>query len=189
LHYMETDPSPADIASVINSSKQSEFGNSSNVKNRLALNDMQQFVDYKTMGHNKVSLKTILNRFKQAPYGFVDLDIEWLVATLFKLGDISLTLNSQTISLKKNTQNIISYLTRREFQDKLLIDKKDAIDTNKIRDVKEVLKDVFAVANSPEDDETLMDIFKDRSHHKLIEVDKLLTQYELESRYPGKEVI
>ncbi len=190
LHYMETEPSPADIASVINSSKQNEFGNSSNVKNSLAITDIQQFIDYKTKEHNKTSLKTVLNRFKQAPYGFVDLDIEWLIVTLFRLGDISLTINSQTLSAKKNnSQDIVRYLTRKEFQEKLLIDRKDVVDSYKIKDLKEVLKDLFALPNSPDDDEALMDIFKDRSNQKLIKIDRLLTQYELESRYPGKDVI
>lgn len=190
LHYMETDPSAADIASVINSAKQSEFGNSNNVKNNLAIKDMQQFIDYETRSHNKVSLKTVVNRFKQAPYGFVDLDIEWLIATLFRLGDISLTINSQNLSIKKNnSQDIVRYLTRKEFQEKLLIDRKEVIDSRKIKDVKEVLKELLAIPNIPEDEETLMDTFKNRSNHKLNDINQLLTQYEIESRYPGKNVI
>lgn len=190
LHYMETDPSASDIASVINSSKQNQFGNSSNVKNNLAIKDMQQFIDYETRGHNKVSVKTVLNRFRQAPYGFVDLDIEWLVATLFKLGDISLTINSQQVSIKKNnTQDIVRYLTRKEFQEKLLIDRKDVPDINKIKDVKEVLKELYAIPNTPDDEETLMELFKEKSSEKLIEINRLLTQYEIESRYPGKDVL
>ncbi len=190
LSYMETSPIDSDILNTLNDVHQESFGNPRNTKNQLAINEMTQYIDYETQNHIKPSLKTILSRFKKAPYGFVDLDIEWLLGTLFAQKSIYLVKNGQTISLKDHsTHDILKFLTKKEFQDKVLIDKKEKTDDRKIRDVKEVLKDFFGVANSPNDDETLMDIFQNKSQEKFNKIDKLQMEYKLEDRYPGKSVI
>ena len=75
--------------------------------------------------HVKSSLKSLQDTFAAAPYGFDQRDVQWLVAMLFKLGRISLTLNSQELNLVANTKDeIVRYITKREFVEKLLIDKR-----------------------------------------------------------------
>ena len=63
-------------------------------------------IEHETKLHSKPSLKTIINKFNKAPYGFIDLDIEWLIATLFAQKRIYLVKNAQNISSKTKVQKI-----------------------------------------------------------------------------------
>ncbi len=190
LSYMETAPVESDILNVLRDIKQEDFGKSANVKNSLAIDEMARYIDSETRNHAKPSLKTVFNKFKRAPYGFVDLDIGWLVATLFAQKKIYLVKNSQSISTKDySAQDILKFLTKKQYQEKILIDKKEIMDPRRIKDVKEVLKDFFGVANSPDDDDSLMGMFQAKSQEKFNKLNNVLMQYELENRYPGKNTI
>lgn len=190
LNYMKTAPVKADILSVLRDTNQKQFVKSDNVENNLALEELDKYIESQTQAHTKPSLKTILNRFKSAPFGFVDLDIEWLVANLFSQKRIYLIKNAQQISLKTNSaEDILRFLTDRKFQEKILIDKKKETSKTKIRDVQEVLREFFEVAHSPDNDEALMDLFQDKSQLKFNDLKESEKEYLIESRYPGKNII
>ena len=44
-------------------------------------------------------MKSILERFLKAPYGFVEADVQWLVARLFKDGEIAMFVNNDAVTL------------------------------------------------------------------------------------------
>ncbi len=189
LSYMQTAPIKSDIINILRDVKQEQFG-SEIVENNLAIDEMNRFIGQETRLHTKPSLKTILNKFNKAPYGFVDLDIEWLIATLFAKKSIYLVKNAQNISPKTyNDEDILKFLTERKFQDKILIDKKRETKPIKIKDVKDVLRDFFEVVHSPDDDENLMELFHDKSIIRFNEIEKIEIEYLLEDRYPGKLII
>lgn len=190
LDYMKTYPVKSDILDVLRDAKQDQFGKTENVENDLAIEDMNHYIELETQIHAKPQLKRILNKFNKAPYGFVDLDIEWLIATLFAQKRISLIKNAQNISLKTNRpEDILKYLTERRYQEKILIDKKTDTSEDKIKIVKDVLRDFFDEMHSTNDDEALMELFQDKAKIKLDTIEKVEVQYQFEERYPGKEII
>ncbi len=190
LHYMKTAPVKSDIINILKDTSQEKFGKSDNVDNHLAIDDLDRYIEQETSVHSKPSLKSILNRYNKAPYGFVDLDIEWLIATLFAQKRIYLVKNAQNISLKTNTaEDILKFITEKKFQDKILIDKKQDTKPRQIKDVKEVLRDFFDVVHTTDDDEALMELFQDKSTIRLTKIDKIELEYKIEERYPGKLVI
>lgn len=190
LRYMETFPTESDILGILNSIDQKDFGKSANVKNNTAIEELGRYIGDETKSHAKPSLKTVLTKFKKAPYGFVDLDIEWLVATLFAQKRIYLVKNGQPISYSEyKPQDILQFLTKKQYQEKILIDKKEAPDLGKLKIVKKVYKEFFEVSNVPEDDETLMESFKVKTKDRREKVNLFLEKYELESRYPGRDIL
>ena len=190
LSYMKTSPMELDIQNILRNINQNNFGKTENVDNSLAIDDLNSFIEQETRAHAKPSLNTILHKFKKAPYGFVDLDIEWLIATLFAQKRIYLIKNSQNISLKTNSvEEILRFLTKKEFKDKILIDKKADTEIDDIKNAKDILKEFFDVPNIRDDDETIMEIFQDKSQLRYHEIEKIIVEYQLESRYPGKNVI
>ncbi|WP_286242362.1 hypothetical protein [Methanobacterium ferruginis] len=188
LAYMKTTPDKDDIFNVLKDTSLQEFGKP--VENHLAVNELDDYIEQETQSHAKPPLKTVLNKFKQVPYGFVDLDIEWLVAALFAQKRIYLEKTSQFLSLKKEgAREISNLLTDRREHAKILIDRKELTDPKMIKNVKEVLKDLFGMVNSPNDDDSLMNIFQKESQEKVREIDLLLKEYDVESRYPGKNTL
>ena len=138
----------------------------------------------------KTSLKSLQDKFGAAPYGFDPKDVQWLVAMLFKMGRVSLTYNSQSLSMLSNTKDeLVRYLTKREFVEKLLIDIRERATDGQIRSVKEVLKDYFGFSVSSDDDDTIMRNFKNKAQDKLETFGEIMIEYRVNPKLPCKSLM
>ena len=170
LTYMETAPELSDISAIFKRSdgQMSFLGTSDTTPNKLALEEVVQVIGLNNARHMKTSLKSLQDKFGAAPYGFDTKDVQWLVAMLFKLGRVSLTLNSRNLSLlSTNPDELVRYITKREYVEKLLIDIRERATDGQIRSVKEVMKDYFGFTVTSDDDDKIMSIFKDRAEDKV----------------------
>ena len=192
LTYMETAPELSDIAAVFNGSdgQLSFLGTSDSTPNKLALEEVIQVITLNNTRHVKTSLKALQDKFGAAPYGFDTKDVQWLVAMLFKTGRVSLTYNSQSLSLLSNTKDeLVRYLTKREFVEKLLIDIRERATDGQIRSVKEVLKDYFGFSLSSDDDDTIMRSFKNKAKDKLESFNDIMIEYRVNPKLPCKSLM
>ncbi|MCM0758599.1 BREX system P-loop protein BrxC [Sporomusa sphaeroides DSM 2875] len=191
LSYMETAPALSDIDAVLRTNSQTLFENfETKIANKLALDDLLAAIELAAARHTKTSLKTLLDRFTTVPYGFVELDVQWLVAMLFKQGKVTFTVNSKNISpVDTDINDLMKYITKREYAEKLLIQKRERATEKQIKSVKTVMKDLFAMTAVTDEDDMLMKNFKGRTANKLNEIEKLLVEYRIESRFPGKTLL
>ena len=191
LAYMETSPAISDIDAIFRKSNQASIsGVNDNAVNRLALEDMQHVIEQNTVRHIKTSLKVLQDKFSAAPYGFIDLDVQWLAAMLFKQGKIALNMNSRNISLVDTaSEELLRYFTKREYSEKLLIELREHPSDRQMKSVREVMKDLFQIPTVGEEDDALIKSFKDRSKNKLEQIKALLPEYRLEPRFPGKPIL
>ena len=192
LTYMETAPELSDIAAVFNGSdgQLSFLGTSDSTPNKLALGEVIQVITLNNTRHVKTSLKALQDKFGAAPYGFDPKDVQWLVAMLFKTGRVSLTYNSQSLSLLSNTkEELVRYLTKREFVEKLLIDIRERATDEQIRSVKEVLKDYFGFSLSSDDDDTIVRSFKNKAKDKLESFNDIMIEYRVNPKLPCKSLM
>lgn len=191
LSYMETAPALSDIDAVLRTSSQTLFETFEvKVANKLALDDVLSAIELASARHSKTSMKTLLDRFTTAPYGFIELDVQWLVAMLLKQGKVTFTVNSKNISPSDTDINdLIKYITKRDYAEKLLIQKRERATEKQIKSVKAVMKELFAMTAVTDEDDMLMKNFKGRAASKLSEIEKLLVEYRIESRFPGKALL
>lgn len=106
--------------------------------------------------HMKTSMKSLLERFLKAPYGFVEADVQWLVAKLFKDGEIAMFVNNEAVTLlSKSEEEIIRYLTRKEFNEKLMTEKRVKANEKQKKSVREVMKELFNVTSASDDDDAI----------------------------------
>ena len=126
LSYIDAAMSESDIRTLFkNNGQQLTLAGTNTAKNELALHDVNDYIALNTQRHMKTSMKSILERFLKAPYGFVEADVQWLVAKLFKDGEIAMFVNNDAVTLlSKTPEEIIRYLTRKEFNEKLMTEKR-----------------------------------------------------------------
>lgn len=143
LSYIDTAMSETDIRALFkNNNQQITIDGMKAVKNELALHDLNDYIALNTQRHMKTSMKSILERFLKAPYGFVEADVQWLVAKLFKDGEIAMFVNNEAITLlSKTTEEIIRHLTRKEFNEKLMTEKRVKANEKQKKFVREVMKE------------------------------------------------
>lgn len=191
LSYIDTAMSENDIRLLFkNNEQQLTLENTKTIKNELALNDVNDYIALNTQRHMKTSMKSILERFLKAPYGFVEADVQWLVAKLFKNGEISIFVNNDTVTLlSKTPEEIIRYLTRKEFNEKLMTEKRVKANEKQKKSVREVMKELFNVTSASDDDDAIMRSFLGYASDLKKELEKLDVYYASQPAYPGKQFI
>ena len=80
----------------------------------------------------------------KAPYGFVEDDVHWLVARLFKRGDLAFTVNGAAVSLNnKSEEEIIGFITKKAFAEKLRMEERVRVSDKDKKAVRDVMKENF----------------------------------------------
>lgn len=157
--------------------------------NAPAQDDVLAYIDNNSALHANTSMKSLKDRFTKAPYGFVDDDVEWIVAHLFKKGQISLTLNGAVLTLSAaNGDEIARYITKREFLDKLLTSRKEHPKPEWVRMVREIMRELFGNNAPTEDEDGLMRACR-KACANLAATLANRKQYDYVKPYPGKAVI
>jgi hypothetical protein len=190
LPYIDTAMGEEDIWKMMRTSAQMslelESGKEPNVH---ALDDVLQFVAINSHMHMKTSMKTVKDRFMKAPYGFVEDDVQWLVARLFKRGDLSFTVNGASVTLlDKTDEEIVSLITKKANVEKLLMEQRVRVSDKDKKIARDVMKELFHAASVSEDEDSMMKTFQTYSRNLLNELNVLEARYE-ERRYPGKKAI
>lgn len=184
LDYMKDEPNDAKIKdTLIHPNKFTES------KSNVAIDDLMNYIKTSCSNHSKISFKTILERFKKAPYGFVDDDMRWIIATLFARNSIYLIKNSEQISLSQySADEVLRFLKDKKYKEKILIDMKVRPNEKHVRSVKNILKEFFDISTPKEDNDLLRDQFlNEMDNYDKFEI--ILSEYNIEKRYPGKATI
>ena len=190
IDYMTEAPDKSEIKKVLDSKDQTSFG-LDNSTSRNALDDLDNYVLRKYKIREKPSLKSVINRYNSPPYGFTELDIKWLVATLFVQKRISLFLNGEELSLlNNNSSQLFDYMMESKYSDKILMSKREKRPDKTIKIVRNVLKDVYGITfNQDDDDEILMRTFNKANDEKLSEIEDCLREFNILDKYPGHEIL
>lgn len=190
LSYIDTVMGEADIRKLLHSTNQLQMlPEGGTIANIHALDDVQGYIAMNSRNHMKTSMKSVKDRFMKAPYGFVEDDINWLVACLFKRGDLSFNVNGISVNLNnKSEDDIISYITKKAFVEKLLMEERVRVSEKDKKAVRDVMKEVFNTTVTTEDEDTIMKDFLRSSSNMINEMDKLEVYYK-QYDYPGKNVI
>jgi len=154
-----------------------------------ALDDVLQYIASNSRMHVKTSMKSVKDRFMKAPYGFVENDVQWLVAKLFKKGDLSFSVNGASVTLlNKNTEEIINYITKKAFVEKLMMEERVRVADKDKKVVRDVLKELFHTSSSSSDEDAAMNYFISFGNKLITELRVMKKDYDRVG-YPGLKVI
>ncbi|ABB14288.1 BREX system P-loop protein BrxC [Carboxydothermus hydrogenoformans] len=154
--------------------------------NKLALEEVSSYIERNTARNIPVTMRTVINVFQKAPYGWNEEDIEGLIAKLFKAQEVKLQLNGEYLDI--NDRDLVKYLTKRDYAEKLLIEKRIKISPVLINTAKEIVKEVFGRTALPNDEDGLMRKIKEYMQDECNHIDQLLQNYKY-AKYPGKDVL
>lgn len=160
------------------------------VPNRLALEEMMDIINRKAYQSLQTTMKTLIDIFVKAPYGWNDMDVSGLILMLFKNGEIRLELGGETIP--PTDYAAVDYVTKRDYLDRLLIKVRVKVSPALLTNAKNLAKEIFIVSDMPSDEDGIMTRFKELASGELYRRDgnikDLLSEYN-HGRYPGKAVL
>lgn len=190
LSYIDTPMGEPEIRKMFHTSNQfslsMEGGTEPNIH---ALEDVLGFIAMNSKNYIKTSMKTIKDRFTKAPYGFVEDDVNWLVARLFKRGDLSFTVNGASVTLlNKSEEELVNLVTKKQNVDKLLMEVRVRVDERDKKAVRDVMKELFHVSSAADDEDTVMKNFQNYAQKMIYEMERLEGEYQRYD-YPGKKTV
>ena len=190
LSYITAPMGETDIRKLFRSSNQLSLTlEDSSEANVHALDDVLQFIGGNSRMHMKTSMKTIKDRFMKAPYGFVEDDVQWLVARLFKRDDLAFTVNGESVNANNRTEEeLVGYITKKQFVDKLLMEVRVRVPEKQKKAVRTIMKELFNVTPTAEDEDTMMSEFRRYCERTITSIDRLEPRYQLYA-YPGRQVL
>lgn len=191
LSYIDTATGESELRALLRANAQQfTIGGMNMDGNKLALMDVAAFIALNTQNHARTSLKTLMDRFTKAPYGFIEADVQWLTAKLFRDGEIALFVNNEAVSLMNKSQDeLFRYLTRKEFLEKLMTEKKVKAKDSQKKSVREIIKTLFGVTSTVDDDDALMQSFMDYAQRFKHDLEKMEIHYQGQPLYPGRQLI
>lgn len=164
--------------------------------NKLAVDEIDIYIERNTERNIPMTLKSILSLYTSSPYGWKDSDIRGIILRLFKDQEIKLQLGNEY--LNTTDKDLISYLTRRDYQDRLVVKKRTKTPIRYINNVRELSKEVFGITALPSDEDGLMNRFKKLCEYELkmrsrdtndYGIQFLIEQYKNNEYYPGKKIL
>ena len=192
LSYIDTPMGEAHIRAVLKGTNNGQLSidGINKIPNKLALNDVLDFISGNTQRHAKTSMKSVMERFTKAPYGFIEDDVEWLVAKLFKDGNVAFFVNNDVVTLlTKSEDEVYRYLSRKEYLEKLLTEKREKANDKQEKAVKEVMKELFNITPISDEDDSILKSFQQYASNLKNDLEKLEIHYKNEPSYPGKTVV
>lgn len=190
LSYIDVACGEAEIRKMFHSTNQLTLGLEGTTEpNTHALDDVLAFIAQNTHMHMKTSMKTIKDRFMKAPYGFVEDDVHWLVARLFKRGDLAFTVNGASVNQNNKTEEeLISFITKKTFVEKLLMEERVRVNEKDKKAVRDVMKEVSGTSGVAEDEDSIMKNFQRYAQNTINEILRLEPQYQRYT-FPGKKAL
>lgn len=192
LSYIDTATNEANTRAVLRGTSKGQLSldSTNQQQNKLALNDLLDFISLNTQRHAKTSMKSIMDRFTKAPYGFIEQDVEWLIARLFKDGDVAFFLNNEVVTLlSKSDDEIYRYINRKEYREKLLTEKREKANDRQKKSVRKVMKEIFNISPMNDEDDYILKSFHQYASDLKGDLEKLEIYYSNEPNYPGRSVI
>lgn len=182
--------SDKDVLRVLRADDLEKFGVGKSDTNRNALEELRDYIKVRHQRNDVLVLKDIKEKFSSKPYGWKDMTIAGLVATLFANEEIKLSYQKTALILKsENADEIARYLTKREDADRIVVKIWEKSNQQTIKAVRDVLNDVFDRTAIPEKENDLFEYTKQVFSEKRDAAEKYAGRYQEVEAYPGREEI
>jgi len=154
--------------------------------NELAVKEVMEFISLQDSIQKQVRVKMLLDRYKDKPFGWKDLDISGLIAELMKQQRIRIRLSSEY--LDPEDDNTVNALTKTSEVEKAIVVKRVIVDEALLKVAKNICKQLFNKTDLADDEDGLIKDIRHLIDQQVIEIKALKSRYE-ERKYPGGSLL
>lgn len=167
-------------------SQQLAIGGGVAVENPEAVREVEQYLEMQSVKLLPTSMGDIHRRFSGIPYGWREIDIAAVIASLIAAQKVTVQVNGSMI--QPQDQHLPDYLRRKTEIDKTMIGRRVAISDSLMKKTREFLKEYFGVMDIPSDEDGLIAFVLNQFSDQQERFQKLLNQEYAAGQYPGKAV-
>lgn len=188
--YIKKNYSTQDVRELFHENRQNLLGNEVEFINQKAYDAMKEYCEEKNAFSMPITTRTLLQDFGNAPYGFLDEDILYILTRLLKDEVISLIYNNEVQNI--TSEDTLTKILKRDYYDRTIIKIRQKIDINLINDLKSVARNAFNVMSLREDEDGMVADFKaDCLQSTLNKLNRISGYYHISNGtygYPGRDV-
>jgi energy-coupling factor transporter ATP-binding protein EcfA2 len=181
LKMLKADFSEADIKTILSSKLDDLFQNSDDSMSE-AEREMLNFVNRKTKGGERTTLKTILDEFSKRPYGWYPVGIQCVLAYLFMRNKVEIKENSELLTYPK----VLTNLTNNRLFVQTIIEPLPEVNARKVKALKDLHRELFNEANAGKEPKEVGLIFQKKLKEEYREIQQLLRQ---QSNFPFLKIL
>lgn len=170
-----------------NANKQLTLGGGVAVYNPEAVGEVEQYLELQGMKMLPTSMGDIQRRFSAIPYGWREIDIAAVIASLISIQKATIQYGGSVI--QPSDKHIPDYLRRKTEIDKTLVSRRTAISDALMKKSREFLKEYFNTMDLPSDEDGLIAYVLDSFSAERDKLQVLLdNQYSIKA-YPDRPVV
>lgn len=187
LSYIEVYHNQSDIKDLFYNKERDMLGA---IPNKLAYNEIDEFLKERTTSSIQISIRDMLKRFGEVPYGWSDEEILYQIVSLMKNEKISLYFSGENLS--RDDDSTFVKITNRTYYDKTTIKTRQKVDDKLINDLKEVARVAFNNTGLSIEEDDMVREFKTDCLNSEIEKLKVINVFYQNCekyKYPGEEIV
>ena len=187
--YIKKNYSTQDIRQLWSQNKQLVIANMDGFENEKALEEMKEYIEEKNEFSLTITIRSLLQDFSSAPYGYLDDDILYLLTKLVKQEVVSLIYGNEIQNI--TSEETLNKILKREYYDRTVIKLRKKIDSKYINDLKSVARSSFNEINLSDDEDGMARDFKEILSNNISTLKDILGKYNniKAYQYPGKDVL
>ncbi len=155
--------------------------------NKEALDEVERYLEMQDMRMLPTSMGDIQRRFQSIPYGWKEIDIAALIATLVSSQKITVSVSGSVI--QPSDRKFPDYLRRRTEIDKALVKRRTAISDSVIKKSRDFLREYFNVMDVPTDEDDLIEFVITGFAEQKDSYQQLLNSFYAAEKYPDKALV
>lgn len=148
--------------------------------------ELIQYIQTQQMKLSALTIKEVLDKFSQPPFGWLELDTVGQLISLYKDKQLNFKYNHEYLSVE-NPKKFIELLTNSNYTSRVVIERREVIEPKLIKVVKSLMKEMFD-SFATEDEDQLMIDFKQEVQKELNAIVRLIDKTE-QGVYPGYETL
>lgn len=176
----------SDLNLIIKGQSQQTIAVTTNSDNKLAIEEVAAFISLQEEVGKQLRVKLLMDRFVDKPYGWRDLEIGAILATLFV--DQKIKFRYKGDFLDGSGQDTFNALTKTTDMDSTIITRRIKTPDSLLKSVREICKEVWNRMDLPSDEDGLADEIKKLVDMEINSIKDLLLRYE-SNKYPGKSLL
>ncbi len=128
------------------------------IPNKLAMEDMTTFITNSSYKNISITMRSVLEYFAKAPYGWKEYDIAGVVLTLFKNQTLRFEFGGRSVDASDDS--VVNYVTKRDAVDRLVIKIRIKVSQSLLNNAKDLARELFNYTAMPNDEDGIMAEFK-----------------------------
>ena len=156
-------------------------------QNRLAVEEVRNHIEQNSTRNLPITVKSVLTKFSNAPYGWKEIDIQGIIVTLFKNQDIKVIYNSEVLS--PNNRDVVLCVTKKDRVERVNLKIREKVPNKYVDNLKDINSELFGFSSMPSDEDGMMNLFKDQCKTELNKIDAMLSCFGIMSYYPGEKTL